>query len=202
MSRAGSPPPFRIRTARVLRVLNSPGRMAVVDALLEAGPRSAAEVATAVECGVAAAHYHLNQLVQIGLVEEAGERETGARPERLFALTSPEIVVEPDKLTPAFRREMIRGARLFLRHAERDFADSIEADGAKHREGKRLRITRDIVRLSDDDLAILEAKLLDIDAFLRERDDRSKEHRVGLTMLLSPIARQGAKPPRSDKRGS
>lgn len=189
MSPRATPEPFRVKTAKVLRVLNSPGRQGVVDALMEGGPSSAAEVATEVECGVSAAHYHLKRLTEIGLVREAGARDTGARPERLFELMARDIVLDPDSMTPAFRREMSRGARIFLRHAERDLNAAIEEDCAGHRAAKRLRITRDVARLSKADLAELSKKLADIDAFLHARDDRSKEYRVGLTMILAPMAK-------------
>lgn len=198
MDRHDFPRPFRVKSARVLRVLNSPERMAVVEALQESSPRSASELAERLECGVPAAHYHLKRLIEIGLVEEAGQRETGARPERLFQLTAPDIVLEPERLTPSFRREMVRGVRSFLRTSERDFGVALEDDGAAHRAAGRLRITRDVVRLSDEDLAELSEKLLAIDDFLRERNDAAKEHRVGLTILLAPATPPG----RSSARGS
>jgi len=181
--------PFRIRTAKQLRTLNSPGRMAVVDALLEESPRSAAEVAARVECGVSAAHYHLQRLLELGLVVAAGTRDTGARPERLFDLAARDLVLDPDRMTPAFRREMIRGFRIFLRHAERDLSAAVEEDAAGHRAAKRMRLTRDTVRLSDEDLVELAGRLLEIDRFLRERDDRANPNRVGLTVALAPVAR-------------
>lgn len=189
MSPARPDEPFRIRTAKQLRTLNSPGRMAVVDALIEESPRSAAEIAARVECGVSAAHYHLQKLIELGLVVVAGTRDTGARPERLFGLAARDFVLDPDRMTLSFRREMIRGFRIFLRHAERDLSAAVEEDAAGHRAAKRLRLTRDTARLSDEDLVELAQRLLDIDRFLRERDDPANPNRIGLTMALAPVVR-------------
>ena len=74
MSPRATPEPFRVKTAKVLRVLNSPGRQGVVDALMERGPSSAAEVAAEVECGVSAAVKALLAVTE----EEAGKQQPPA----------------------------------------------------------------------------------------------------------------------------
>ena len=59
---------FEVRTVRQLRAINAPTRRAIFEALLD-GPLTAAAIGE--RCGQSpeAAHYHLKQLIGIGLVQ-------------------------------------------------------------------------------------------------------------------------------------
>src|SRR5262245_18611851 len=52
---------FRVRTAQELRVLHPAARIAVIEAMLEGGPTTAAQIASRAGCRPQAAHYHLQK---------------------------------------------------------------------------------------------------------------------------------------------
>jgi len=185
---------FHVRTATQLRVLNSPVRHDIVAPLRDQGRMSAAELATALEITVAAVHYHLGPLERIGMVRMVGERSSGRRPAHLFELVFNDILIDRSVTGVAFATELTRGARLLLRHAERDVAAVIRDRPSKVDSGD-FRITRDVVRLDDDDLATLNRMLMEVDEFVQAADRRAKPHRVGLTMAMAPPLTQACREP-------
>ncbi len=179
---------FEVRTVSQLRVINAPARRAIFEALLE-GPQSAASIGA--RCGQSpeAVHYHIKRLQEIKLVRIAEERETGARPEKIFELTHRRLELKRDRRGPAFMRELVRGVRLMLRLAEREYeqaSDVVEP----HR---RPRIARFIAWLSTDDLKQVERLEAELDAILRNANERANRvgpagrERVAITILLAPV---------------
>jgi len=175
--------PYLIRTPAQLRVLNSPQRWSIVELLMDRGPRTAASIAADVGLSAQAAHYHIGRLVDIGLVKRTGTRRTGARPEAVFRIAASDVILAPARDTGAFRREKARGARLFLRRAEREIAASIESGEPL----ERVRITRDAASLSDRDLERLNALLMEIHELMGRAHAPDEPNRVALTVALAPL---------------
>jgi predicted ArsR family transcriptional regulator len=70
-------------------------------------PRSVAEVAKDIGKSAQSLHYHVNQLVEVGLLIPAGERQRHARTETLYVWSSENILYESSG-SKAYREEYVR----------------------------------------------------------------------------------------------
>ncbi len=181
---ADAPAAFEVRTAAQLRVLNAPKRMELITILREAGPSTAVDLAQRMGLRPEALHYHLRELERIGVVREAGRKATGRRPQTVFELLAERVRLPSGIGTPSIEREKARGCRLLLRRTEREVSKAFAARSSGT--AGTLRVTRDVVRLSDRDRATLQSKLAEIDRFLRERDRAGQPHRLSVTMVVAP----------------
>jgi DNA-binding transcriptional ArsR family regulator len=114
-----------VRKSRQLRALASAARQEIVDVLSQMGVVSAAEVAAALGRPANAVYPHLKALVRCGLVEPAGARTRGGRPEALFRTPGTEVRTHYDLADPANRRGMTAIVRSMLRLGMRDYQRSL-----------------------------------------------------------------------------
>lgn len=190
---------FELRTAAQLRVFNAPATRAVFEAMLDVNERGDSARAIGERAGLSpeSAHYHLKKLGRLGLAEEVGLRETGARPERLFGLTTKRVELRPGKRGPAYVREVVRGVRLMLRRAEREFAEASSAGPATDGLNTRPRVSRHVGWLTPDEVGQVDrlesrlAELLQRAEKRAEGEGREGRERVAITMTLAPIAWPG-----------
>jgi DNA-binding transcriptional ArsR family regulator len=110
---------FEIRDVRVLEILNNPLRLRILYQLME--PRSAAEVALALEVPVTRLYYHLNLLLEVGVIEVVETRKKGAMTLRLYRTVATrfepvpaliENTVDKDRLLRAAVGAVLDGARI------------------------------------------------------------------------------------------
>jgi len=187
---------FEIRTAKQLREINSPARLGVFEAMLDA-PRTGGDGLTAREIGARAgvspesAHYHLGRLETVGLVERVGLRQTGARPERLYALTCDRLELAPTRRGPAWVRELVRGVRLMLNRAEREF-EAASREGAF---GSRPTVSRSVGWMTAEEAARVRALTREIERTVHASDARARGggldgcERVAVTIVTAPVER-------------
>ncbi len=179
---------YLVKTARQLRELSSPARIAVVEAMLGRGATDAGEIARATGMSAETVRYHLGRLAGIGLVREAGVRKTGARPGRLYELTAGRVELAPDGRGPAFRRELARGGRLMLRLAEREFERAVQRS-----DGHEPLLSRTLGWLTEEEQEEVRAKVQELEAYLRERGKgpASGRHAFALTVVGTPVEGAG-----------
>jgi|GEM_PF-2874507 len=187
---------YEIRTVRQLREINTPARLGVFEAMLDAS-RAGGEGLTSREIGDRAgvspesAHYHLGRLESIGLVERVGLRQTGARPEKLYALTCDRLELAPTRRGPAWVRELARGVRLMFNRAEREF-EAASREGAF---AARPTVSRSVGWMSPDDAARVRGLTREIEELVHAADARAREggpigcERVAVTIVTSPVER-------------
>ncbi len=177
--------PFRVRTVEQLRAVNSAERHGVIEALISLEQTTAGDLAVRLGTSVQAAHYHLRRLEGIGLVREATRLATGGRPSVLYELVSKDIVLDPRRATKAFLEEKIRGAKLFMLRAEREYGAAARA-GRGRDEPRVLRVTRDSTRMSSAQLRRLHSLLAEVDTLFRESGEDPSGEAVALTIVLAP----------------
>jgi len=185
------PETLEIITVRQLRLFNAIETRSVFEAMLEAdGAVSAREVAQMVGMSAESAHYHLGKLLKLTVVEDLGRRESGARPERLYGLRYRHVELKRGKRSPAYIRELVRGVRLLLGKAEREY----EQGWGRHPDGDfRPRAVRSVAWLSPDDmheLKKLEDRMTELmaraDRAYRAGDTQGRE-RMAVTVTMSSI---------------
>ncbi len=177
---------YEIRTPAQLRVLNAPSTRAVYEAMLDAsGGVSAAWVAQRCDISPETAHYHLRKLIGIGLAQVVGEQGTGARPEKLFALTARRLELRRGKRSKPYRQEMARGVRLLARLGEREYARAVH-----ERQEDSARISRCVGWLTGEQierLRAIEQEVEEIFAQGEQESDHAGRERFARTMILAPV---------------
>jgi DNA-binding transcriptional ArsR family regulator len=90
---------LRVAGPRAAAALSDPLRRRMI-LLLAAKTLSVVELARRLDLDLRRVHYHLTQLVSLGLVEVVGERRRGGRPIKLYRAVAPAFFV-PDEVAPA-----------------------------------------------------------------------------------------------------
>ncbi len=182
---------FEIKTVAQLRTFNSVETRSIFESMLgESHGISARDLCDQARMSPETIHYHLGKLRKLGLVEETGTRETGARPERLFRLRYSSVVLKQGKRSKAYREEVTRGVRGLLRKAEREYTQACTVD---YEDVYRPRSIRAVAALTPDDISELrdlEARMNEIfkgaENAHRGGDTRGRQ-RVALTITMAPI---------------
>lgn len=139
-----------------------------MDILRAGSERSVAELAQIIGISGAAAHYHVNRLVGVGLAVEAGQRRTGPRSERLYRAVSSKIRILPRTDSPEYMEALLDLALGAVRKLEREIEAAYHSPPTKGTNSP-VRITSRRGRVKMKDLPRLNA-LLDEAANLLEAD--------------------------------
>ncbi|MFG0299205.1 MAG: hypothetical protein ACF8K1_06370 [Phycisphaerales bacterium JB047] len=189
------PDTLEISTVRQLRLFNAIETRSVFEAMLSMdGPLTAREVAEMVGMSAESAHYHLGKLLKLKIVEDNGHRDSGARPERLYGLRYRHVELKRGKRSAAYITEIIRGVRLMLRKAEREY----EQGWARHSEGDfRPRAVRSVAWLSKDEIKELKTLEEQMERLMNRGDeayrngDTHGRERMAVTVTMAPIGWRG-----------
>ena len=107
--------------------LMSARRLAIVGQLANAGPKSIRELAKLIGAKPSALYHHMDQLLAVGLVEEAGKRVVNRRQEVLYqtpgAVMRYGLQLDDPKALDIYKRL----ASVQCRQSERDFARALES---------------------------------------------------------------------------
>lgn len=114
-----------------LRSLVSQRRLEIIDRLVAAGPLSAKDLARLVGAQPSALYHHLRQLMEVGLVVEAGFRVVRRRREVLYMTRAPRIRLFRALRDPNNAREMTRITATMTRQMSRDFKRGIKSPQAR-----------------------------------------------------------------------
>ena len=120
-------PILRVRRARELDALVSPGRMELVDCLQALGPATIAEIGASLARKPASLYYHVHRLVAAGLVRVKAKRSGARRPEVVYELAAQAISVEGSLRSRRAARALTRAAAALLRRAAREYSRALEA---------------------------------------------------------------------------
>lgn len=114
-----------------LSSLVSQRRLEIIDRLVAAGPLAAKELARLVGAQPSALYHHLRQLMEVGLVVEAGSRVVRRRREVLYMTRAPRIRLFRALRDPSNAREMISITATMARQMSRDFRRGIRSPEAR-----------------------------------------------------------------------
>ena len=114
-----------------LECLTSPVRADILDHLSGRGPLTVRDLSASLGRKPSSLYYHLEILVETGLVVVAGEDTSGRRPEVLYRALAPRMRARRALGEPANRTIMSQMAEAALRQAVRDFERGLARDDAK-----------------------------------------------------------------------
>ncbi|MFG0329047.1 MAG: helix-turn-helix domain-containing protein [Phycisphaerales bacterium] len=183
---------FVISTPRQLNAIASPVRQEIIEILMDRPPCTIAEIAEAMDRSPESLYHHMRRLQSIGLVRIAERRKARRQVTRVYEIVARDFRIDYSNRSVAFRRARLKAARSMWRRALRDLEATIGGDdhhartgGSNEAEPSDGRIARDLVRLSDDDLSELQARIVELHEWLGEVDDPKARNRVSVTVAIA-----------------
>ena len=180
---------YVIRTRKQMAALKAPTRQEIVDTLAPMGDASVAELAAALGRPADALYYHIRILQKVGLVLDAGERDTGNRREALFRTVAPDMRLTYEPGLKGNAQQVTPIVDSMLRLTTRDFAEALShPDTVVDGEHRELWATRTTSWLTEEQLA-------EVNHFITRLVRRSvpfspmQKRLFGLTMVLTPLNR-------------
>lgn len=132
----------------------SPARLEVMDAMSEIAPCSVAELARELGRSPQSLYYHVEIMLNVGLLRQSGSRKAGRRDEAMYDLVSDHFRLAGSADTDEDkRRTLLRFNSTVVKLTERNYRDAL-ALGLARRVGDRenIYLRRQRGRLSDEDL--------------------------------------------------
>lgn len=175
-----------------LRSLVSQRRLEIIDRLVAAGPLSAKDLARLVGAQPSALYHHLRQLMEVGLVVEAGYRVVRRRREVLYMTRAPRIRLFRALRDPNNAREMTRITATMTRQMSRDFRRGIKSPAARPSGAlQNLGFMRLLASPSPATLRRINQYLAEIGELLFTSTDARYEP-LSLAWIMAPVQRAQA----------
>lgn len=175
-----------------LRSLVSQRRLEIIDRLVAAGPLSAKDLARLVGAQPSALYHHLSQLMEVGLVVEAGYRVVRRRREVLYMTRAPRIRLFRALRDPNNAREMTSITATMTRQMSRDFRRGIKSPQARSSGAlQNLGFMRLLASPSPATLRRINKYLAEIGELLFTSTDARYEP-LSLAWIMAPVQRAKA----------
>ncbi len=179
-----------IRDTEQLAAIVSPPRQRVIAALRERGEATVAELADDLGEKAEALYYHVHKLVDAGLVIELDPRPGLRRPQSVYRLIRPGLMVDPKCRDEGFLDTLGQLYASAVREAQRNLERALERE--RERSPRRDRDTGVLVlqaRLAPAHVAQLRELLLQACDFMVAHDDPTQQ-RYSMTAIASPVVRR------------
>ncbi|HEY6194299.1 MAG TPA: helix-turn-helix domain-containing protein [Candidatus Eisenbacteria bacterium] len=190
--RTRPPRDFAIRRQDQLRVLRSPLRQEILDAIAGTGPISVAGLARVLDRAPDALHYHVRHLARVGLLDASDRKRPGRRRDRVFDVPGRPLHIPPRPADAAYRSTLRGIVSAMLNLTRRQHAAAIGAPRTTF-EGPRRELWASRVTgwLTAADLEELNRRLLRIHAGFRPRRGREADQLLAFTFVLAPVVSTG-----------
>jgi DNA-binding transcriptional ArsR family regulator len=126
--------PYVITDLKAIRLLGSPLRQAMIDAIVARGPATVAELAEQFGKPPDRLYYHVRLLEGAGLLAvlaEQGAAASNGRSEATYDVPGRPMLLKYDRKASAARAAVRRVVTAVLRSAKRDFAASLEQEDVR-----------------------------------------------------------------------
>lgn len=174
-------------TPAQLAAMASPTRMAILQRLDAEGPASIRELAERLGRPATALYHHLAHLQKHGLVRITEHRDTGRRPEAVYAAASARLSSRDAVRTPAGRRSLVRVATRVVAATLRAFATAASHAAARFEGPQRNCAVRHLsFRADHERLARINALIEALET--TALDTGPQGDTVLLTVLMAPAA--------------
>jgi DNA-binding transcriptional ArsR family regulator len=179
---------FEIRDVRQIRLLASPVRQAIVDALESSGPQSAADLASILGYAPDALYHHLRKMLRGGLLTAEYQRGGGGKRCAVFSLSNTGTRLHYAPSNRQNRIAITAVATTMLRDASRTFAKAMTRTPVVKGPRRNLWVGRRTGWLTQAQLEQLNDRLVEIVKLMESgvpRRGRTKLY--ALTFALSPF---------------
>jgi len=178
---------YQIVKPSQLEAVVSTRRHDIMDRVTASGPMSVRELAQEMGVAPSSLYFHIQHLCSVGLLAEAGIRQTGKKPEQLYAAPSRRMRML-DALQEPRNKTVLRDlVASICRQASRDFARGFDASHRKTAGAKRnTRFARLVGRPDAETMAQINAHLDAVTELIAESAGGAGE-RVAFTWVTSPL---------------
>ncbi len=181
-------PSFEVTSHLQLEALSLPIRTEIVETLASLGELSIRELGEIMGRKRPVLHFHVDRLVEVGLLRKTGERGEGRKREALYSTPPGHFYVIYDRddpvnveLTTRYTKNMFsRGLRLLAGAFK---TGSIETSGAK----RDTYATQMTAWLSPRELAEVNRRIEELHALLQPSQENAGKRLFSLTLGLSPL---------------
>lgn len=122
---------YWILDERQIECLASAPRAEILDWLCSSGPQSVSELAHSLNRKPSSLYHHIELMMRVGLVHEAGSRTVYRRTEKLYATPSRKMRLKRALAEAKHDDLMDQTVAAMSRQLRKDFATGLENDGAK-----------------------------------------------------------------------
>ena len=169
-----------------VQALASAMRMDMVDHLASAGPQSIKSLAADLGVKPSALYHHINKLLSVGLILEAGTQVENRKSEKLYRTPSPRMRLKRALDETALNTEVNKVADALARQANRDFHNGRGTKAARtDGPGRNLGFYRAMNRPSPENLEKINQKLDEIAELLWEDQDDGQPQ-ISLSWIMAP----------------
>ncbi|MEZ6000837.1 ArsR/SmtB family transcription factor [Hyphomonas sp.] len=170
-----------------LECLASTVRMDVVDHLVGNGEMSIKQLATSMGRQPSSIYYHINMLLEAGLIVEAGTQVSNRRTEVLYAARAPRMRLQKALADPKNFETIARTVGAVSRQAHRDFVQGLtHPDAQLEGPGRNLGFFRLINRPSRESLQEINGYIERIAEILWEERDMDQPL-IAFAWTLTPL---------------
>lgn len=185
------PDTYWIMAPEQMAALTSPRRHDIGDRLAASGPMSIRELAAEIGAKPSALYHHINKMLAVGLVVEAGTRVVRRKREQLYATPAPRMRLAKALAEGKHQALMNEIVASLTRQMARDFA--LGANSPKRSvedKDRNLGFFRLVGRPSPDQLAEINKRLVEIAEILWKSNDPEAEL-VCLGWVMAPVDKSG-----------
>ena len=169
-----------------VQALASAMRMDIIDHLASAGPQSIKSLARDLGVKPSALYHHINRLLGVGLILEAGTQVENRKSEKLYRTPSPRMRLKQALDESTLDTEVNKVVDAVARQANRDFyngrnAPAVQTDG----KARNLGFYRALNRPSPGNLEKINQKLDEIAELLWDDQDDGQPQ-ISLSWIMAP----------------
>jgi DNA-binding transcriptional ArsR family regulator len=185
---------FQIVDPEQLRAVVSTVRSDIMDQVAAFGPLSVREIGELTGAAPSSLYHHIQRLVEVGLLVEAGVRQTARKPEQLYDTPAPRMRMLEALQAPANQPIMDALVDSLCKQASRDFARGVAAPHRLTRGNRRnVRFARLVCRPDAETLEKINAHL-DAVTELIAQSAGGKGERIAYAWVVTPQDPKRGKP--------
>jgi len=180
---------YWILDKKQIACLTSVPRAEILDWLASSGPQSVSELAASLDRQPSSLYHHLQKMMDVGLVEEAGSQTVYRRTEKLYKTPSRRMRLKRALSDGKHDPLMARSVTAMCNQFQRDFANGLDNPSAKRTgQYRNLGFYRFVGRPSAEGLKEVN-KHLDAIAELLWTDQDPERPAVSLGWIMTPLKR-------------
>jgi sugar-specific transcriptional regulator TrmB len=165
----------------------SPRRSEIMASLGDAGPASAAELASRLGITSHSIYYHIRFLERAGVVKVQEIRKGPIKPEAIYALAAERILLHPNVKSQRSLYATRKALDSILRMASREIFHALESSAARSGQGREIVAVRYKARLSISTLRRVNRCLNDLENILRSSNRKQEKGKLySLAIVLTP----------------
>lgn len=182
-------------TAEKMKAISSPVAIEIIQALRQIGPASVSELGPAIGRKPNSLHYHVNKLVENGLVAKTGSQMSGARTETVYDVTAEKFLggsLNNEEELSVFTKKSVN---TILRLAARNYEKAVADHASASEKGKKrnLLVQRLAGRLTGEQLAEVNGLVDRIMEIFADNVASKDGKKISLTLAMTPLETDGDK---------